>query len=379
MLERRYLVLLALGTSLSFWDIFNVPYIVDYASKIFNVNTDLSSLPLSAEMLGYFIGGSFNGYIASKWGRKKGLILSMGLISLGSVIGLLSLSFIMIIISEFIIGMGIEGEVATVPSYISEMVENRGKTIGIVESFGFLMSLVVGPIAVLAGQEYWKLLFLAGVTIAIPSLFFRFYLPESKLWIKKSNEKFKWDNTILLFLIAWFFSYFAGYALFSDPIFSLIGNKGFNNTAVYFTYILYGDPLGVLIASIVNDKIERKLTSFLTNFLSGVLIISWPFLSGISFLGIGFTIMFLQGFKFPVMYTYTAENITTKIRTLGFGIADGIGHLGGVIGPIILSLYYQQDVILAFTIVGLTAIISGSILGIFGLKTKGLSLEKIKG
>lgn len=89
--------------------------------------------------------------------------------------------------------------------------------------------------------------------------------------------------------------------------------------------------------------------------------------------------MFLQGFKFPVMYTYTAENITTKIRTLGFGIADGIGHLGGVIGPIILSLYYQQNVILAFTIVGLTAIISGSILGFFGVKTKGLSLEKIKG
>ncbi len=379
MLERKYLILLALGTSLSFWDIFNVPYIVDYASKIFNVSQNFSSIPLSMEMLGYFIGGSFNGYIASKWGRKKGLILSMGLISLGSIIGLISFSFIMIVMAEFIIGMGIEGEVATVPSYISEMVENRGKTIGFVESFGFLMSLVVGPIAVIAGEEYWRLLFLAGVAIAIPSLFFRLYLPESKLWIKKSNEKFKWDNTIGLFLIAWFFSYFAGYALFSDPIFSLIGNKGFNNTALYFTYILYGDPLGVVIASIINDKIERKLTSFLSNFLSGVLIISWPFLYGISFLGIGFIIMFLQGFKFPVMYTYTAENITTKIRTLGFGIADGIGHLGGVIGPIILSLYYQQNVILAFTIVGLTAIISGSILGFFGVKTKGLSLEKIKG
>ncbi len=379
MLKRKYIILLAIGNSLTFWDIFNLPYIINYTSKIFNISQNLASLPLSAEMLGYFFGGFLNGLIASRWGRKWGLITSMILISIGSLIGFLSLSFTFIIVSEFIIGLGIEGEITIVPSYIAEMVENRGKIIGLVESSGFLMSLIVGPIAIFTGENNWRLLFLAGILIALPSIFFRLHLPESKMWVSRRNESMRWDFIIVSFLLAWFFSYFAGYALFSEPIFTLIGSKRFNNTSLYFTYILYGDPLGVAISSLVNDKIERKITSLLSNLLSGILIILWPFSFGLSFLAVGFTIMFLQGFKFPVMYTYTAENMTTKIRTLGFGIADGIGHLGGVVSPIVLSFLYQNDTSLAFIVIGISSIVAGILLSVFGLRTKGLPLEKIKG
>jgi len=69
MLSKKQLALLSLGTSLSFWDIFNVPYIENYASKA--IGEVSSTLILSAEMIGYFLGGMVNGYIASKYGRKK--------------------------------------------------------------------------------------------------------------------------------------------------------------------------------------------------------------------------------------------------------------------------------------------------------------------
>ncbi len=379
MLGKRHLALLALGTSLSFWDIFNVPYIVNYASQIFNVPQTVANLPLSSEMLGYFLGGAVNGFIASKFGRKKGLILTMGLISLGSLLGLIAFNFYFLVAAELIIGMGIEGEVAIVPSYIAEMVKERGRAIGLVEASGFLMSLVVGPAAVLAGPKFWRLLFLAGVLIAVPSFAFRFLLPESKMWERAKTQRTKWDSVVVAFLVAWFLSYFAGYALFSEPIFSLIASKGFQSTSLYFTYILYGDPLGVLVASLVNDVFERKITSFASNFLSGALIVAWPFFQGLWFLVVGFAIMFFQGFKFPVSYTYTAENIGTKLRTIGFGIADGIGHLGGVVGPLVLSALYGQDVSLAFGITGVTSMVAGVVFWVFGVRTKNLPLEKIKG
>ncbi|MBW9141144.1 MAG: MFS transporter [Candidatus Aramenus sp.] len=379
MLEKKHLALLALGTSLSFWDIFNVPYIVNYASKIFNVSQTVANLPLSSEMLGYFLGGAINGFIASKFGRKKGLIFTMGLISLGSILGLLSPNFYYLVVAELIIGMGIEGEVAIVPSYIAEMVTSRGRTIGLVEASGFLMSLVVGPVAVLAGTRFWRLLFLAGVLIAVPSFAFRFLLPESKMWEATSTQKAKWDPVVFAFLLAWFLSYFAGYALFSEPVFSLITSKGFENSSLYFTYVLYGDPLGVVVASLVNDKLERKFTSFASNFASGVLMLAWPLVSGLSFLAIGFAIMFFQGFKFPVCYTYTAENIGTKLRTIGFGIADGLGHLGGVLGPLALSFFYGQNVELAFAVTAIASMVAGAMFGIYGVRTKNLPLEKIKG
>lgn len=130
MLTKKQLALLSLGTSLSFWDIFNVPYIENYASKY--IGEVSSVLILSAEMMGYFLGGFVNGLIATKYGRKVGLLSSMILIALGSLIGLLSINNIQLIIAELLIGIGIEGEVATVPSYVSEMVTKdfRGRAVG---------------------------------------------------------------------------------------------------------------------------------------------------------------------------------------------------------------------------------------------------------
>ncbi|BFH73928.1 MFS transporter [Sulfurisphaera javensis] len=379
MLSKKQLALLSLGTSLSFFDIFNVPYIENYASA--SLGEVSSVLILSAEMIGYFIGGIINGYIASKYGRKVGLILSMILISIGSIIGLLSFSVTQLIIAEFIIGLGIEGEVATVPSYVAEMTDKnfRGRAVGLTTLFGFLMSLIVGPIAVILGESYWRLLFLPGIIIAIISLLIRVKLPESKLWVVKKEEKMKWDKMILVLIAIWFTSYFTGYALFSTPIFSTLAGKGFENTSLYFTYILYGDPIGVVVSSLLNDFIERKYSSMFANLISGILVALWPFFNGLSFLAIGFVIMFFQGFKFPTMYTYTAENLGTKIRTLGYGIADGIGHLGGAIGPVIMALLYLSNVEISYAVTGIVAMISALLIMTFGVLTNRKALEEIKG
>jgi fucose permease len=90
--------------------------------------------------------------------------------------------------------------------------------------------------------------------------------------------------------------------------------------------------------------------------------------------------MFFQGFKFPAMCAYTAENLGTKIRTLGYGIADGIGHLGGAVGPIVFVLL-QDHIGLAFStgVVGIASVISSILIMVFGQITNKIPLEKIKG
>lgn len=378
-LSKKQIALLSIGTSLTFWDIFNVPYIENYASK--QIGEISSTLILSAEMLGYFLGGVINGYLASKYGRKFGLLSSMALISIGSLLGFISLNLAMLLVAELLIGIGIEGEVVIVPSYISEMsrADSRGKNVGYTTMSGFLMSLVVTPVAILLGEDFWRLLFLPSLLLAVIALLFRIKLPESTLWENKRYESLRWDKDIVIFTLIWFTSYFTGYALFSTPIFSLIASQGYTPSNLYFGYILYGDPLGVVIASVLNDRLQRKYTSSLANLLSAILMIIWPF-SGIMFLPIGFAIMFFQGFKFPPMYTYTAESLGTKIRTLGYGIADGIGHLGGAVGPIVFVLL-QDHIGLAFStgVVGMVSAISAILIMVFGQITNKIPLEKIKG
>jgi len=379
MLSKKQLALLSLGTSLSFFDIFNVPYIENYASK--SIGEVSSTLILAAEMIGYFLGGPINGHIASKYGRKTGLLLSMLLIVFGSLIGFLSFSVVQLILAELIIGIGIEGEVATVPAYVAEMSSKdfRGRAVGYTSLSGFLMSLVVGPIAVFVGESNWRVLFLPSLALALISLVYRIKLPESEIWLEKKEEKMKWDKAVIIFTLVWFTSYFTGYSLFAPPIFSTLASKGFENSSVYFTYILYGVPLGELIGSILNDHIERKYSSSLANSISGALFVIWPFFTGLPFLIVGFLIMFFQGFKFPAMYTYTPENLGTKIRTLGYGIADGIGHLGGAVGPVMMAILYLENVSVSYVVTGIMAIISASLIMAFGIKTKGKSLHELKG
>ncbi|ABP94593.1 MULTISPECIES: MFS transporter [Metallosphaera] len=373
------LVILSLGMSLTFWDIFNVPYIINYAGTQFHASPLLASLPLSAEMIGYALGGALNGLLSSLRGRKPGLLLSMGLVAVGSLVGFVAQSFSWLIPAELLIGLGIEGELSVVPAYVSETVtpERRGRSVGLVTASGFLTTLVVGPIAVLLNGE-WRFLFLAGLLVSLIALITRVKLPESKMWTERRG-KLSFDLGIAIMTLVWFLSYFTGYALFADPVFQFIGSHGFTNTSLYFTYILYGDPLGVVLATVLNDKFERKFSVALVNILAGVVIVGWFFSSGLTFLLLGFAEMFLQGFKFPVMYTYTSEIFGTKIRTLGYGIADGLGHLGGAVGPILFASTYMSNQLSSFLMLSVVTALAGVIVLAWGVKTTGKPLEQIRG
>ncbi len=381
MLTKRQLALLSLGTSLSFWDIFNVPFIESYASKV--VGEIPSTLILTAEMLGYVSGGLINGLIGTKYGRKSGIIASMAFVFLGSLLGLISSSLIELLIAEFIIGIGIEGEIAVVPAYVSEMIDPnfRGRAVGMTMMSGFLMSLLVGPTAVALGESNWKALFLPSLFISALALVIRLKFPESRMWVQKRREKLTFDRAVVVFLTAWFFSYFTGYSLFASPVFDLISNSVRGVTPnLAFAYMLYGDPLGVVVGSIINDSVERKYVAVFTNAATAVLMAVWPFTTSFAFLATGFTIMFLQGMKFPAMYAYTAESVGTKIRSLGQGIADGLGHLGGALGPLIYAVLSTSMGISWGTIaVGIASLGSALLFALFGTRTNRKPLHELKG
>ncbi|NON61561.1 hypothetical protein HLB03_02395 [Acidianus sp. DSM 29099] len=81
--------------------------------------------------------------------------------------------------------------------------------------------------------------------------------------------------------------------------------------------------------------------------------------------------------KFPPMYSYTAEVIGTEIRSLGVGIADGIGHLGGAVGPIISVVAYSFSPYLGVISMSAFAISSSAFLFIMRSKTNGKPLDEI--
>jgi MFS family permease len=66
------------------------------------------------------------------------------------------------------------------------------------------------------------------------------------------------------------------------------------------------------------------------------------------------------GSYLQVAYTFTAENFPTRLRSRGFALADGGGHLGGAVGALLLpTLISGTTFFLGFAVIGITGLLAG--------------------
>jgi MFS family permease len=152
------------------------------------------------------------------------------------------------------------------------------------------------------------------------------------------------------------------------------GTLGFIATAI-FAYF-YG------------ERLERKLwlpiSAVLT--LIGGLLIAFFASSNFALAAIGSIITFF-GFNLwvPMSYAWTTENFPTRARATGFALADGIGHLGGgvgilVIAPLIPTLLAALGIpagpVVVFLII-VAFLIVAAIIAQFGAATRGKRLDEV--
>ena len=99
---------------------------------------------------------------------------------------------------------------------------------------------------------------------------------------------------------------------------------------------------------------------------------------------IGAIILFF-GFNIwvPMTYAWSVENFPTRARTTGFGVVDGIGHLGGGVGLLLITGYVlpgldaqENGALYAFLIIGGFLIVA-AIIAQFGIETRGKRLEAV--
>jgi len=435
------LLLVAISFFLVFWDVYNIGFILPVAAKQFGVSfsNPLYGLPVTTGLIGYIAGELGLGYYSQKIGRRNGLLITLIIAAIGSLLAALSQNYIEITIFRFIIGISIGAEIALTPTYVSEITPPslRGTYAGIATAVGMIEIIPVGVLAYFLLPTIswgWRLMFGIGAIVAIPALLMRiYYLPESPRWllkvgkkeeakkviekmeqylkekygkierdenVKKVSEKLEETNLgvkslftnktyvyrISILLAAWFFYYIGDYGLVS-VVPSLFIAHGYTITTsfLYFLISTLGDPVGSLTGMFLSDKLERKYLGLVAMVLSFIFFIGW----GVSanpymIMAFGFLVFFTQGFWLPVIYTYTSESFLTEGRSTAMGLTDGIGHIGGALSPYILLPIALSAGILgisgytwAFITMGLTALIAGLIVAILGPKTNKLRLEQI--
>ena len=137
------------------------------------------------------------GRLGDRIGRRKALLVSLGLYSVFSLVGAFSTDIWMLVLCRFLAGVGIGAELPLVDAYIADLAPPsvRGRatawafTIGFcgVPIAGFLARGLVGH--TLLGFEGWRWLFLVGAIGSLVVWILRAGLPESPRWLCERGSR----------------------------------------------------------------------------------------------------------------------------------------------------------------------------------------------
>lgn len=187
-------------------------------------------------------------------------------------------------------------------------------------------------------------------------------------------------RTIIL-LLMWFISFITVYGIgaglttvlaslgYPPPeagLIAAVGTLGFIAVAVFAFYF--------------GESLERKywlpIAAVLT--IIGGLIIGISGSANFAITAIGSIILFI-GFNLfvPMCWAWSAENYPTRARASGFALVDGIGHLGGGVGILVLApLIPGLGAVPTFLVFGACLVVA-SVIAQFGTATKEKRLDEV--
>ena len=438
MTGRQYGIMAAaiLADMLEFFDFFMLGFILSLIVGPWELTYYQTAFLVLTSGVGAIVGGYVWGNIADRIGRRNVFIATVLTFSLAT--GALALvpegNWFLLGLLRFVVGFGVGGLYSVDLPLVQEFVptSKRGLLGGLVTVFiplGLLMgsglSAALGPVI------GWRGLVLIGVLPALLSLYIRATVPESPRWLinngrheeakraigwalKISPEEVRLPEEIPSIRTSWreLFRYRRSLVV------SWLGNLG-AQTAEY-GIVIWGPSLLVLVLAVspaqasfmfifvslagffgrvafsgLSDLIGRRLSGGLLGFGGAfflVLAAVLPYDAYLAGMSVFYLMMLLAFFftdgGFAIVGPYAAEVWPTNLRTTGMGSAYGFGGLGKIFGPAGLALIAGSTNVVnpEATIAGLTlgfiflacfAALAGFVYLVFGVETRGKSIEEI--
>jgi len=153
----------------------------------FNLTSVVVERVVSAVLLGAVIGAAFSGTMADKLGRRRSIVITAILFSLGAIGSAFAPSIPVLILCRFAIGLAIGVASYVAPLYISEISPSdiRGALVSLNQlmiTCGIVVSYLVDYMLT-AGQQEWRWMFGLGAIPAVILLIGMIYLPETPRWL----------------------------------------------------------------------------------------------------------------------------------------------------------------------------------------------------
>lgn len=307
----------------------------------------------SVSSLGMAIGAIAFGIMADRIGRKKVLLITLLLFSLGSLASAFATGLGVFLALRLLIGAGLGGELPVASTLVSESVapQHRGRSVVLLESFWAAGWLVAALISYFVMPTWgWRIALVITGLCALYGLYLREGIAESPQFDgnnKRANFfsslKSIWQKTyvratVMLWTV-WFMVVFSYYGMFLW-LPSVMVMKGFSmiDSFGYVLVMTLAQLPGYFTAAWLIEKWGRK--KVLATFLLGTAIFAFGFgtaTSTVLLITCGIMLSFFNLGAWGALYAYSPEQYPSNVRSSGSGLAAGVGRIGGIVGPLFVG------------------------------------------
>lgn len=423
-IKRTIIIAISLAGFFALYDVSNFLYISPVLKSDWHLTDAQIAYAISMRILGQVIGAFCITIYADFYGRKPALIITLIILATGSILVAVSTNIFQISIFRLLTGIGIGAEVVIAAAYIGEISprSKRGRYTSLIFLIGTIGFAASGPVSFVLLQQdkimeidSWRIVMAIPAVVALLLLGLRYDMLESPRWllskgriketslllvklglppiqnqeidspsIPRRNVLHSFNNIkvlsrMSLFVGVWFLILAAGSA--SNLLVVEYVNQGYTITqsVAITTMGSIGYVIGGCLSISMADKFERKyqfiIAALIMGFafiLRGLLIHDYVALALAGFIGFA-----SNSWLIASLFTYTAENFPTSIRSIASGAVEGLGSALAAIGPIIFVLLHPYGFLSIMTGLASFLFVAAAVIILLGNRSVGISLEQL--
>jgi MFS transporter, DHA1 family, tetracycline resistance protein len=329
-----------------------IPILPSFAKKELGVDEAAIGIAIAIYSFVQFLFNPFFGKLSDKHGRKPVIVISLFLNAIGYILFAYTQSYIMLLISRIIAGIG-GSSIGVAQAYIADVTtkENRSKGMGLIGA-AFGLGFVFGPLigGFLAEYGYMITGFAAAGFSLLAFLLTLIYLPESNLnrevSVQKKRALFDIQGTkkilsrpelfilvLLFFILTFSFANIYG-------TFALLGIQvyGFTDLQNGYMFGIVGLTSAIVqggLIGYVNKIMSKKYIIIIGAFLIMITLALIPY--GQTFLGLAIISIVLSygtGTLQPTILSLISEVTSDAEQGITLGINQSFSAFARVLGPL---------------------------------------------